>query len=238
MGFPALAKLLILQDRDQRLRQLETSLKQWPLEKARAESAIAKEKERVESAEAGIKELEVKRLGMEGEVEAAREKVVKYRTQQLEIKKQDEYDALEHEIKTLLESIDGQETEELELLEEIEKSETVLAALKEEMAKATKTFEAQIATINESLAANEAEIGDAREVLETARGDVADGSALQQYDFVVKQVKGRFPVIVTVSGGQCSGCHLKVESEVESEARRGQQMIRCSNCGRIVYFDA
>lgn len=237
MGFPALAKLLILQDRDQRFRQLETSLKQWPLEKAKAEGEIAKEKARVAEAEAVIKELEVKRLSIEGDVSAAEDKVVKHRTQQLQIKKQDEYDALELEIKTLLELIDAKETEELGLLEEIGKSEAVLAGLKAEMEKATVTFEAQIAIINQSIATNEAELDEARAAVEKARGEVSDAAALQQYDFVVRQVKGRFPIIVTVSGAKCSGCHLKVESEVESEARRGQQLIRCSNCGRIVYFD-
>ncbi len=173
---------------------------------------------------------------MEGEVELAQDKVVKYRTQQLEIKKQDEYDALEHEIKTILGSIDEQETEEIEFLDEIERSETVLARLKEEMTKATTTFEAQIATINQGLEVNEAELDETKATVEKARGDIDDTSALQQYDFVCRQVKARFPIIVTVNAAKCSGCHIKVESEVESEARRGQQLIRCSNCGRIVYF--
>lgn len=238
MGFPALAKLLILQDRDQRLRQLQASLKQWPLEKAKAEGEIRQEKQRVQDAGQVIKTLEAKRLALEGDVSASQDKIVKYRTQQLQVKKQDEYDALEHEIKTLLESIDQLETDEIGLLEDIEKAEAELETLKDTASKAIKLIEAQIEIINQSLAANEAELDAAKAALEKARSDVSDESALQQYDFVSKQVKNRFPIIVPIHAGKCTGCHLKVENQVEGEARRGQNLIRCSNCGRIVYFEA
>ena len=238
MGFPALAKLLILQDRDQRLRQLQASLKQWPLEKAKAEGEIRQEKQRVQDAGQVIKTLEAKRLALEGDVSASQDKIVKYRTQQLQVKKQDEYDALEHEIKTLLESIDQLETDEIGLLEDIEKAEAELETLKDTASKAIKLIEAQIEIINQSLAANEAKLDAAKAALEKARSDVSDESALQQYDFVSKQVKNRFPIIVPIHAGKCTGCHLKVENQVEGEARRGQNLIRCSNCGRIVYFEA
>jgi hypothetical protein len=236
MAAPSLAKLLILQERDQRLNQVETMLRQWPQEKAKTESDIAKEKARVTEAEAALKDLEARRLALEGEVEAAEEKIVKYRTQQLEIKKQDAYDALEHEIALLKEFIDEQETAELDVLEEISESETTLEGLKAEVADAIATYEAHLVTISEALQRNEAELDEAKAAREKARGDVSDESALQQYDFVLKQVK-RFPIIVEIDQGKCKGCHLKVESEVESEARRGNQIVRCSNCGRMVYFD-
>ena len=179
----------------------------------------------------------MKRKELEGQVADAEEKIRKYRTQQLAVKKQDEYNALENEITTLRETIDDWETEELDVLDALDHAEAHLTETKEQVAAAVATLEVHLRTLDDGLAQNKNALGEAEAQLKVARDDLSkDTEALRQYDFVRKQVK-RFPIMVELVDGKCRGCHLRVSGEVESGARKGTEIILCSSCGRIIYFD-
>src|SRR6266542_4421778 len=97
---PALASLLILQDRDTRRLSIEAQLKSIPGDIAAGERRIAAEKAAHEKAKAELKDLEVKKKGLETDIGSAEQKVAQYRTQQLSIKKNEEYQAMGHQIAT------------------------------------------------------------------------------------------------------------------------------------------
>jgi predicted nucleic acid-binding Zn-ribbon protein len=46
---------------------------------------------------------------------------------------------------------------------------------------------------------------------------------------------GRWPVITAIEGGTCSGCHLRLPTMVESQARRSPAVHTCPHCRRMVY---
>ena len=236
MPSPVLEQLLILQDRDQRVHQVKGQLEEWPRERARTEADIQSEKDAVTAVVEKLKRLEVKRAELEGQVADHEARMVKYKTQQLEVKKQEEYTALEHEVATLREQIDLWETEELDVLDAIDHAEQELVAIRAQSAARIHTLETHLQTIDQALADNRAQVGEAESRLASAREGVESAEALQLYDFVSRQVK-RFPYLVAMSGGKCGGCHLKVSNDVEGTARRGTELVRCSSCGRIVYFD-
>src|SRR3954467_7612556 len=97
---PVLEKLLILQDRDAKRRGLETQLKAIPADVASTERKIAAEKAEIETARAEAKALEAKKKALETEIGSAEQKLAKYKTQQMTVRKNDEYQALGHEIET------------------------------------------------------------------------------------------------------------------------------------------
>src|SRR3954463_2595139 len=105
MAHPAIEPLLILQDRDTKRLNLETQLKAVPGDIARVEQKIAAEKSAIETAKTELRELEVKKKGLENDIGAAEAKVGQYRTQQLSIKKNDEYQAMGHQIETMVAQI-------------------------------------------------------------------------------------------------------------------------------------
>ena len=100
MATISLAKLLELQERDSRRLSLEQQLKSVPREIAAVEARIAAEKAAIEAAKAEWHGLESKKKQLEIEIKEAEGKVAKYRTQQLEVRKNDEYKALTHEIES------------------------------------------------------------------------------------------------------------------------------------------
>ena len=46
---------------------------------------------------------------------------------------------------------------------------------------------------------------------------------------------GRSPVIAAIERGNCSGCHLRLPTMIESQARRSPAVHTCPHCGRMLY---
>lgn len=229
----ALQQLLVLQDRDARCDHIRKQLASIPLERAGLEKEITEEREKIAAKEAAIREMQVRSQEFEGQVADAEAQIAKYKTQQLSVKKNDEYAALEHEIAVKQQQILEFEDQELTLLEQIDHEKAALDALRAETQASVDVLEARLRTLAEGEANYQGQLDDAAEAVETARGKT-ESAALQTYDFVKRQVK-RAPYIAPIEEGKCSGCHLRVSSDVDSEARRGNSLVRCSSCGRIVY---
>src|SRR5678815_582753 len=116
MILPAVTQLLIIQDRDRKLRQLKTELKNAPLERKALEGKLSGTSAALEAAKLKAKEIEVKRKDLENQVQTINDRITKYEQQKLGTKKNEEYQAYDHQIETLRKEISGLEDKELELM--------------------------------------------------------------------------------------------------------------------------
>ncbi len=230
-----LAKLLILQDRDARHGQLLRQRASIPAEREKARASIAAEEARRKENVAALQRLEVQREELEGRVEDLEEAIRKYQTQQLQVKKNEEYTALEHEIATARAKVSETEDEELNVLEAIDQKKAANERDEAEIAERIRVFETELKRLDEAEREVETAIEAGRDDVAAAEADV-DSALLDTYRFVKTQVK-RPPYVVPLKDSRCEGCHLKVSGEIESGARKGHEIVRCDNCGRIVYFD-
>lgn len=239
MSHPALAPLLILQDRDSKRLNLETQLKAIPRDVAAAEQKIAAEKAAIEAARGAVKELEVKKKSLENEIGSAETKLGQYRTQQLSIKKNDEYQAMGHQIETMQAQIGELEGRELEVMYAIDEAKKKFAAVETELKANISGHESRIRTLREREASLAAEAKAAQAEVAAARGPVGE-LRLRVYDRIAAR---NMPAVVPIRDAKCGGCHLKVSSEVESAARGkgidpNAALPTCDQCGRIVYWDS
>src|SRR5688500_15183213 len=115
MPNPVIQSLLILQDRDLKRLGLEAQLKSVPTDVARVEQKIASEKAAIETAKAELRDLELKKKAVETDIRTAEERLGRYKTQQVTVRKNDEYQALGHEINTTQGQIGELEGQELEI---------------------------------------------------------------------------------------------------------------------------
>jgi len=231
---PVLEKLLILQDRDQQRLSLEAQLKAVPGDVERAQQKIAAEKAAIESARTEVRELETKKKLLETEIGSAEEKLAKYRTQQLQVRKNEEYQALGHEIETTKALIEGMEEKELGIMFEIDEARKRFVAAETVLKTNIAGHEARLKTLAEREANLKAELETAREAVAAARPAV-DTLSLRLYDRVSAR---QMPACVPVRGGNCGGCHLKLSSENDAVARKGENLATCDQCGRIVWFES
>ncbi len=226
--------LLILQERDTRKAQLQKILAQVPRDRAGVEARIAAHRSAIEAARKGVTDLELRRKELESELRALEEQARKYRGQQALVKKNDEYQALSHEIEATAGKIGALEETEIQLLYDLDS----------ERAKAR---EAE-ARINAEIAAEQAQLGRIAERQAQVEGDVATAEAevakaregvrpglLPQYDRLCRSVG--LPVVVPLRAQKCGGCHLKVSSGVDTEVRKGAEIVACDNCARLLYLE-
>ncbi len=239
MPNPVIQALLILQDRDLKRLGLEAQLKQVPGDIARIEQRIAAEKAAIEAARIEVRDLELKKKALESDIGVAGEKLARYRTQQVTVRKNEEYQALGHEIETTQAKIGELEGQELEVMYAIDEAKKRFVAAEAELKANISGHESRIRTLREREASLTAELASAQGDVATARGPV-DPMKLRIYDRIAAR---NIPVVVAIHAGKCSGCHLKVSSEVDSAARGKvtdavAQLPTCDQCGRIVYWEA
>lgn len=232
---PEIEQLLILQDRDSRLINIETSLKSIPLELAKYEQKIAAEESALATARQHVQELEVRRKDLDNDVKTAEEQVVKYKNQQLQVKKNDEYQALTHEIERTETKIGELEEAEIGLMLEIDEAKAALETEKVEREKTIQLYRDEIETLQDREQTLRGEIEPAKAAYAEAETHCAT-AYLDAYKRT-KRRRPKPPFVSPVEDHKCGGCHLKVSGEVESATRRKDSPVQCDSCGRVVYWE-
>lgn len=228
-----LSQLLALQEADVKRLAVEQQLQSIPREVAAVEARIAGEKRAIDTAKTEWRELEAKRKTLETEIKSAEERAARYRTQQLEVRKNDEYKALTHEIETTETAIGAYEEEELRVMYAIDEARQRFAAAEAVLQQNISGHEGRIRMLREREAELKAEHASVVAAVGAARPLVPEGQ-LRLYDRLAH--KPGHPVCVPVSGGRCGGCHMKVSAHIEFEARCGENLTTCDQCGRVVYW--
>lgn len=228
-----LSKLRDLQERDMHRLSLEQQLAAAPRDLAAVEAKITAERQAIETAKAEWHGLEAKKKTLETEIRSAQEKVGKYKNQQLEVRKNDEYRALTHEIETTEGIIGGFEEEELKVMYAIDEAKKRFAAAEALLKQNISGHEAKIASLRAHEQELRAELVTAVAMTAAARAQVPEPQT-RLYDRLAK--KPGLPACVPVQGGRCGGCHMKVSSNIEFEARKAENIVTCDQCGRIVYW--
>jgi uncharacterized protein len=230
-----LQKLLILQDRDARLAGLEKQAAAAPQEIASVEAAITKRRQAIEAAKGRVRDWELRRKALEADIAAAEQQGARYKTQQAQVKKNEEYKALTHEIELVEGRISELEEAEIQVLYDLDAEREKAKATEKELELEIRSDEERIGRIKERIGQMLAEAAEARGSVAEARAAVPEAS-LKVYDRIAKFVA--LPVAAPLRESKCGGCHLKVSSGVESETRRSDKIVACEHCGRILYWDS
>ncbi len=229
----ALTKMLILQDRDMKLQQVEDALQTIPQERQAAEARIVQINAAVEAARQRIKELETRGKTIETEMASIEVQIVKYKNQQLLVKKNEEYQALTHEIETAGERISALESDELEVLYELDEERKRFAESEVKSKAEIASEEKAIARLNEREEEVKGEL-DAARAAKAVADAALDNPTRSKYNQVARGLK--FPVIVALSGHACDGCHMRVSNAIDSEVKAAAEITTCDNCGRVLYY--
>lgn len=229
----AIEKLLILQDRDRKIRHLQAELAHIEPERQTLKGRTASTQAALDAGKLRAKQIESERKRLELDVNAKQEQIAKYANQQLQTRKNEEYKALAHEIETCKADITKIEDQEIGLMEQAEVAQKEIVRLTREADEAKKHAEGLVAQLGErekNLQKELAELQSNREALAAAVEDVARG----RYERLVKS-KGE-NVLVGVNHGVCGGCHMKLPTQTLVACQANQELVTCINCGRILYY--
>ena len=228
-------QLVLLQSRDRRKPGAETELAQLPEARSKVQSKIEIENQTIELTQQSIRELEAQSKKIDGDIAEIEGRVTRYKTQQLEVKKQAEYKALETEIGSLTESISSLEDEQLMLLEKIDGESASLESGRGLLEDKVVRLEKQLQTLDERESFLKNEIDELGSSFQESL-DQIPSELLGVYQ-KVKRIAKRPPWVVPVEDQLCGGCNLRVSNDVVARALVEGQISNCDQCGRIVYFD-
>jgi predicted nucleic acid-binding Zn-ribbon protein len=229
---PELEQLLVLQDRQQKIKQIQTEVETVPLQKKSLEAQLAASVAGVEVLKQKARKVEMDRKKLELDVGTRNESISRLKTQQYQTRKNDEFQAIGHEIERYENEIRKIEDEELELMIEADKlkadlgvEEKKAATVKESIARQTADLDAKSKTLESRL-----------EELTKERAEIAgkiDEDLLGRFERLFKS-KGD-AVVVPLEHEVCTGCHMKVTTQTAHRAKAGKEIVSCDNCGRILY---
>jgi hypothetical protein len=181
-----------------------------------------------------IKQIKIDRDKADGDIVDLAEKVEKYKSQQLNVKSNKQYDALTKEIDTA-------EKKSSQLEKEMESSEGKLESSKQDLENITKQLEEasqdfderkkELREVNKEHEKEELQLVHQREKA-MARIDKAD---IERYERI-RSAKGGVAV-VPIKRNACGGCFSRVPPQKMLEIRQNSKLYTCEHCGRILISD-
>lgn len=223
-----------LQALDLRIAELQREIATLPKHIAHIEKTLDSHLRRVEADRAALAANQKERKSLEDDSKVQDQKISKLKNQMLEAKNNEQYKAFQHEIEYSEKEIRRCEDRILQLMAESEPLEVNLkkaeAALKEEK----KQVDGERAKVLERTASDQKQL---TELESERKGIVAHVSPdlIKNYERIRKKWRGI--VIAEASGGRCGACMITLRAQFAQDLRRGDQLMFCESCGRIIYYN-
>jgi len=226
-----LQTLWSLHELDERLVHIHDSLKRHPEERRVVETAVAGEKARLAAHQQRLTDLRAARRRIEQDIETLTGEEKKFQSQLPLIKKNEEYQALLHEINDRKSRRSDRETEVLMNMDTEQELLSAEPAIEKALAEAQAVADARTQKI---VAEDERARADAA-VLEAQRAGLLPKlpqATRLRYDRIRESLGGR--AVVAIAKGACGGCFRGLPPQMLQEARRGERVLLCDGCGRML----
>ena len=228
---PEIEKLLVIQDRDRKIRALKQELKLAPLERKELDEKLVDAVKKLEAVKLKAKEIEVERKKLENEVQSKRDTIAKFQTQKFQTRKNEEFQALNNEIKRYEGEIQTTEDRELDLMESGDKAKAVIAETEKETQAVKVQVEKQLANITAKIDAVATQLKE----LEAERDTLAQAVDEDLLDTFNRLFANKGEAVVALEHDVCMGCHMKVTTQTVVRVKGGREIVHCEQCGRILY---
>jgi predicted nucleic acid-binding Zn-ribbon protein len=229
-----LEKLIQLQDIDSKIIKLELKLKEIPKEIQRLEEIAQTRRNKVALIDQKIEELSNRRKELENIINESYKQIEESKKKKAKAKSLEDYkEAIK--LKSEAEKKIIKATKEIE---QILKELNSLFRERERMEESIKEFERKIAKKREEISKTQTllerklkELGGRREELvKQISPEVIEFYEEKKYEFGGK-------VFVPAHNKTCSGCSMQIPSAQYAKLLRGEGLVYCPNCGRILFIE-
>ncbi len=230
---PDMEKLIELQGLETRIRHATGRLEQLPREIAAMEEQLGATRSVLHRQQAELDRIAAERRQLEGEVQTIEGRISKYRSQLSDVKTNEQYKALLHEIDFHGERIGKMEDE---ILVNMEKEDD----LREERLLLEQQLQKESARVDREKQAVQKEIEETRIELERRQREAGALIALiapEIYGTYRKIAAVRKGVALARAGENCRGCHVRIRPSVLGQVMAGKQIVCCDSCARLLYWE-
>jgi hypothetical protein len=230
---PELEALLNFQRHDVRLMEARRALDAIPGRRAALETSVTAARAARDLARKDLEQVRLERRGFEKEVEGFQAETVKLERQLLDVKTNQEYQAMLHQIAGAKAKRSDVETR---ILESYDREEHAQKALKEAEQKVA-AEEARLKQGQEALAKEHADLEQAIHSIQQDREAVKPlipAGLLSRYDRVARQRDG--VGVAEIRKDACGACFRGLTPQALQDARRSDSIQTCESCGRILVW--
>lgn len=229
-----LRRAIRLQDLDNRIVQLQHEIASLPRHIAAIEKTLDTHIRKLEADRAALAANQRERKQLELDVRAQEERISKLRDQMLQAKSNEQYAAFKNEIEFCEREIRKCEDRILERMSETEALERNVKIAESALAAEKQQVEAEKEDARGRTGRDKREL-DALLKERSSLVSEMPKPLVSTYESIRKRRKGI--AVVEAVDGRCTGCHLTMRLQFYQDLRRGDQVMRCESCGRILYYN-
>ena len=226
-------RLLELQELDARIsacRERETEI---PKQKNKFDIRRERLKAELSEREQVCIDLEMEQRDSESDIDQRNSQIDTYQGQLNLVKKNEEYQALLHEIDLMNKQIGVKEERILAIMIEMDDAKARLEQDRKRIKDETDEIDRECDEIDDELE----QAVKQRDVLDLERQPLAngvEGALLRRYD----RLRAKFrtgTVVVPLREEVCTGCNMHVRPQIVNEVLEGSKIHSCQHCGRLLY---
>lgn len=228
-----LNQLIELQELDLEIQRVADRLSMIPVERESREREFEQFAAEFLALKSKYEDNVANRKQLEEELAVTQQHHEKYQQDKMRVRNEKEYAAVLREIDATKKQIGVLETEVLKLMEETEKLSSELTVLSPDVERKR----SEIDLIISELEHEGNEVRDASVRLAARRKELAQLVPRQlfaTYDRMSRTKRGQ--ALSEIRDGICSACRMKVRPKLFSDVRKGDQLMTCESCGRILYY--
>jgi uncharacterized protein len=233
MYIKQIEQLVILQGVDNEIIGLRKTLDQAPQQLKQLEERLGDLENQRTMYREKIDGLKKQRVRLEKDMEEDEFKIKKSKNKLMMVENTKEYHAMMREMDNLEKMNRLREEERTALVEELTSQEKELATREEEFTALTKEIGEKRTALDDQLSEAQKRV----DVLSKKRaqaGKLIPPPIMGRYEFIRSRISN--PVIVPVNQGICDGCHISITPQSFIELQKGQQILSCPNCQRLIYW--
>lgn len=225
--------LIRLQDCDTHIQKLYKKKEMAPRKTQDLEKELQATKIRYREDKDKLESLKKERRKLDQDIDDFDIKIEKSGIKLSNIKSNKEYTAALKEVDDLKDQKFRAEDKAIGVMEEIEEVQGVCRANEEKQKELEKQFEEARQEIQREMKQWNEEIEKLEAKRTTLKASIEE-DLLKRYLFLWERKQG--VAVSPVVGGVCQTCHMGIPPQRFNELRRGDALMSCSNCKRIIYW--
>ena len=229
-----LEQLIALQNADTSIRRLQAEVESTPRRRAEIENEFDQRAFEFKALEQARDAARGARSQLERELAEQRARAEKAERDLMSSKNSKSYEAAIREADAAKKQISELETKILEQMEAAEAAEKTLSEREPEFSRLRAEREESLRAFDEQGRAQAEEIEARRRERERLFASLPPG-VKSQYQRIAARIRDGV-ALAEARNGSCSACFIALRPQVMAEVRRGEEIVTCDNCNRILYY--
>ncbi len=229
-----LKELIALQNADTAIRRTEAELNAIPQRRAEIEQEFEQRAFEFRAVELKRDEAAATRARLEIEIAEARQQAERSERNLMSSQNEKDYAAAIRESDAVRKHISTLESQTLEQMEMLEASEKELAERAPQVAVLREETNQKLKELDEGARAGEERLMDLRKERERLVASLPK-STTAVYSRISTRIRGGVAV-AEARNYSCTACLITLRPQVMSAIRRGDEIVMCENCSRILYY--